>query len=77
MINIASGIPISIQEVIKQTVQIIGKGVPIFGGINYRIGESMELYANINKAKQILNWEPQYEFKDSLKKVINSYKEDD
>ena len=77
VINIASGIPISIQEVIKQTVQIIGRGEPIFGGINYRIGESMELYANINKAKLILDWEPKYEFKDSLEKVINSYKEDD
>ncbi len=77
VINIASGIPITIKEVIKQTVEIIGSGKPNFGGINYRIGESMELYANINKAKKLLNWEPKYEFKDSLKKVINSYRAND
>ena len=34
----------------------------------------MELYANIDKAKKILNWEPKYEFKAALKIVIDWYK---
>ena len=33
----------------------------------------MELYANIEKAKRILNWEPMYELKLALKKVIDWY----
>ncbi len=73
VINIASGIPISIRKVIITVQEIIGKGKPIFGGIAYRKGESMELYANIDKAKKILNWEPSYDFKNSLKKVISWY----
>ena len=53
--------------------EIIGKGRPILGGIEYRDGESMELYANIDKAKKILNWQPEFNFKESLKKVIHWY----
>ena len=33
----------------------------------------MELYANIEKAKKILNWEPKYKFKNALKEVIEWY----
>jgi len=73
VINIASGIPVTIKEVINTVRKIIGKGQPIFGGMAYREGESMELYADIKKAKKILNWQPEYEFKESLKKVINWY----
>ena len=57
--------------------KIIGKGKPLFGGIKYREGESMELYANINKAKKILNWEPEFDFQSSLHKVISWYSEND
>ena len=73
VINVASGIPISIREVITKVKEIIGKGRPIYGGIDHRKGESMELYANIEKAKRILNWEPMYELKLALKKVIDWY----
>lgn len=75
VINIASGIPISIKEVIECVTDITGKGKPIYGGIEYRKGESMNLYADIVKAKKILQWEPKFQFKDSLKKVINWYRE--
>lgn len=77
VINIASGIPISIKEVINNVIKITGKGKPIWGGIDYREGESMQLYASIKKAKKILNWEPEFEFENSLKKVINWYLKND
>lgn len=73
VINIASGIPISIKEIITIVQEITGKGEPIFGGVDYRRGESMELYADINKARKILNWEPKYKFSNTLKKVISWY----
>lgn len=75
VLNIASGFPISIKEVTESVREIIGKGNPIYGGIDYRQGESMNLYANITKAKEILNWEPKFNFKDALKKVISWYQE--
>ena len=73
VINIASGIPISIKDVIQTVRDLIGGGKPIIGGLNYRKGESMNLYANIEKARKILKWEPKYEFKPSLIKVIDWY----
>ncbi len=77
VINIASGIPISIKDVIDSVKKIIGKGKPILGGLDYRVDESMELYADIEKAKKILNWEPKFEFKNSLKEVIKWYLKND
>ena len=74
VINIASGMPIAIKDVIYLVTRILGKGKPVLGGIEYRKSESMELYADINKAKLILNWEPEHDFKESLEKVINWYK---
>ena len=55
--------------------KIIGKGKPIYGGIDYRHNESMELYADINKAKILLDWEPKFDFKKTIKKVITWYYE--
>ena len=75
VINVASGIPISIKEVITYVQKIIGRGKPIFGGINYREFESMELYADIKKAKKILKWEPHYKFQEAIKNVINWYEQ--
>ena len=49
-------------------------GKPIYGAQKYRECENMELYANINKAKKILNWSPKYNLNESLDKVINWYK---
>ena len=73
VINIASGVPISIKEVIENVQKIVGKGKPIIGGLDYREGESMELYADINKARKILNWEPKYKLYTSLQQVIRWY----
>tara|TARA_B100000242_G_scaffold178668_1_gene128174 strand:- start:140 stop:1063 length:924 start_codon:yes stop_codon:yes gene_type:complete len=77
IINIASGEPRSIKNIIKNVNEIIGKGKPIFGGIDYRNGENMEQYANISKAKKILKWQPKYKFEDSLHKVIRWYEQNE
>ena len=53
VINIASGNPIKIKEIIKKVVFLVGKGKPSFGAVDYRPNESMSLYANISKAKDI------------------------
>ena len=73
IINIASGIPILIKDVVSEVNKIIGKGKPIFGGIDYRENESMELYADINKAKLLLDWEPKYDYNETIQKVITWY----
>lgn len=73
VINIASGKPISIRNVIMKVVELIGGGNPTFGAHSYRSGENMALYANIQKAGTILNWGPTTLLDEGLKKTIVWY----
>lgn len=72
VINVASGKPISIREMVETVRRLIGKGTPDFGQIAYRPGENMSLYANIGKAKTILEWEPVVPLEVGLHLTINS-----
>ena len=76
VINIASGEPVSIREMIEKVCSFIGSGKPLFGELNYRPGENMSLYANISKAKRILNWEHTTNLDKGLKKTIDWYTKD-
>lgn len=72
--NFASGVPVTIRDVLEQVINIIGKGTPQFGRIPYRNGENMSLYADISKAIEKLNWMPKTNLEDGLIKTINYYK---
>jgi nucleoside-diphosphate-sugar epimerase len=72
--NIASGKPISIRRVVEKMVNIIGSGKPKFGAVPYRVGESMELYANIDLARHKLSWVPKTDLQEGLEKTINYYR---
>ena len=74
VINLASGNPTSIRSIIQEIVNLIGGGRPQWGKLNYRIGENMELYADITKAKKILKWKPKITMKEGLKETIDFYK---
>ena len=74
VINLASGNPTSIRSIIEEIVNLIGSGRPQWGKLNYRIGENMELYADITKAKKILKWKPKITMKEGLKEAIDFYK---
>lgn len=71
VINLASGIPISIREVIELVKKNVGKGSPNFGKIPYRVGENMNLYADIKKAKKMLKWAPSISIEDGIRQTIN------
>ena len=58
VINVGSGVPISIRQMIESVRRQVGQGEPRFGEIAYRPGENMELYADISKARTVLDWEP-------------------
>jgi len=70
-INIASGRPISIYDMLELVKTKIGKGRPQYGEIVYRKGENMELYADISKARQLLNWQPNYTLERGIGKTID------
>jgi UDP-glucose 4-epimerase len=71
--NIGSGVPVSIHEVIKNICILIGSGNPQHGKLAYRPDENMALYANISKAKMILQWKPTTNIDLGLQKTITYY----
>ena len=68
--NVASGNPQSIRKLIEQVCALTNSGHPQFGAIAYRPGENMLLYADINKIRSMLNWEPQVSLEQGLKRTI-------
>lgn len=74
ILNIASGVPVTIREVIQKVMAFAGGGKPLWGAHPYRVGENMELYADVSLAKKLLNWEPQISIDEGLKKTIECYR---
>lgn len=74
IINIASGKPISIKEMIQKIVRLTRGGKPLWGTHPYRKGENMELYADITLAKSLLDWEPKTGLDVGLQKTIEYYR---
>jgi nucleoside-diphosphate-sugar epimerase len=70
VINLGSGEPRSIRSVIDDIVSLAGKGEPVYGARSYRPGESMALYPDITKARTILNWQPETEFREGLARTF-------
>ncbi len=71
--NIASGEPVSIREMIQKVCALTGSGNPQYGEVPYRPWENMALYANISKAKQILQWEPSISLDKGLQKTSDCF----
>ena len=73
ILNIASGQPISIREVIETVIDLTARGNADFGAIPYREGENMSLYADISRAGAVLDWCPSVQLEDGLKRTIGWY----
>jgi len=71
IVNIASGKAITVRSVIETIQRLIGQGTPRYGDVLYRSGENMELYADISKAKSLLEWKPKICLENGLKNTID------
>ncbi len=74
IINLASGIPVTIRSVVEEVVRLTGKGTPLWGAYPYRKGENMALYANIDLAGELIGWEPGVSLAEGLIQTIDSYR---
>jgi len=74
IINIGSGKPKKIKNIILYIQKKLKSGHPQFGAIKLRKDEIRELYPNIDKAKKILKWKPKMNFLKGINKTINFYK---
>ena len=74
VINLASGIPVSIRAMIEHVCALVGQGQPDFGKIPYRPGENMALWADTTLARELLGWQPQVSLEQGLAKTIEYYR---
>ncbi len=58
-INLGTGIGTSVKEIITASEKVTGKKCPV-KYVGRREGDPAKLFANNNKAKEILGWEPKY-----------------
>ncbi len=73
IINIGSGKPKKIRDIVTFINKRVKKGKPLFGKIKMRKDEVKQNYAEINRAEKILNWKPQVRIFDGIIKTINAY----
>ena len=73
IINIGSGKPKKVSQVIRFIHKKIKTGYPQFGKIKLRKDEILWAYPSISKAKKILQWWPIKKFDKSLISTIKSY----
>jgi nucleoside-diphosphate-sugar epimerase len=75
VINLASGSPIAIRDVVEKVQKVVGHGFPEYGKIPYRIGENMALYANISKAIEVLGCNSLIAIDQGILKTVDYYRE--
>ena len=75
IINIGSGKPRIIKNIIDYIKKILKGGYPLFGKIKLRKDEILKVYPDINKAKNKIKWKPKISFKKGLKITIDSYRQ--
>lgn len=73
IINIGTGKPQKIKDIISFLVKRLKGGKPNFGKIKLRKDEILKIYPDISKAKKILKWNAKIKFKSGLEKTIKSY----
>ena len=71
--NLGSGKGIKIKNLIKFINKKIKKGTPLFGKIQLRSDESLEVRPDLKRIKKILKWKPQFSLERGLKRTIKSY----
>ncbi|MDE0828158.1 MAG: NAD(P)-dependent oxidoreductase [Vicinamibacterales bacterium] len=73
-LNIASGEPVRIRDVIESVVRLVGSGRPEFGARPYRQGESMALFADISHTSALLGWRPTTPLEDGLARTVAAHR---
>ena len=74
IINLGSGKPKLIKNVIEKVKKISKGGKPQYGMFKLRKFDIQKLYPSIEKIKNTINWKPKTSLDKGLKKTINSYR---
>ncbi|MCX5886700.1 MAG: GDP-mannose 4,6-dehydratase [Proteobacteria bacterium] len=75
VINIGSGIPYKVKDVVNMIKELIGGDTTVdMGARPYRKGERMECYCNNEKLKKLTGWSPQVSLKEGLRLTVEWYR---
>ena len=74
IINLGNSSPISLKEMISIIGETIGVE-PVINQLPMQPGDVERTYADISKARKLLNYEPQTSFKSGIEKFVEWYKE--
>jgi UDP-glucose 4-epimerase len=69
--NIGYGKSHAVSEVVDMILELSGKKVPVNYTGERRDGEVMEVVADITKAKEKLDWEPEIDLKAGIKRILD------
>ena len=73
IINLGTGMGNSVLEIVDKVRQVTGSQLSI-EKTTPRQGEYAKIYADINRAKRVLNWAPKRTIEDSIKSLISWYR---
>ena len=73
IINLCSSSPISLKEVVEKVAEIMKSNLPKFGLLKYRENENMNLWGTNKKAERLIDWRPDINLDEGLKRTIKSY----
>lgn len=76
IINLGNSSPISLKEMISIIGETIGVE-PVINQLPMQPGDVERTYADISKARKLLNYEPQTSFKSGIEKFVEWYKENE
>lgn len=74
IINLGNSSPISLREMINIIGEVVGVE-PVIEQLPMQPGDVERTYADISKAKRLLNYNPQTSFKSGIEKFVKWYKE--
>lgn len=73
VLNIGSGVPVTLRSVTEEILKYFENGKIEFGAIPYREDEIWKSYADIDKTKKILRWKPQISLEEGILKTVESF----
>ena len=75
IINLGTGNPKKIKNIIENVKKILKGGIPQYGKIKFRKDEILKIYPSIKKAKNLIGWKPKISFEEGIKNTIKYYNE--
>lgn len=77
VINLGGGNnPVSLQKIISTLESLLGKKAR-FKNLDFHIADIKETWADISKAKRLLDWQPQISLEEGLRRTVESFKQNE